>query len=122
MTTTEKQYKFNTMTAEHYNETHLYTIASQLSRAVEFDTQEGNITYYISKGIRELYDNGICNEDITESLMVQAWKLVLLTELVNEIESKELQEIVESKAKDFVDSIDKLGIQNTLRKKLGYNV
>ena len=54
--------------------------------------------------------------------MVQAWKLVLLTELVNEIESKELQELVADKAKDFVDSIDKLGIQNTLRKKLGYDV
>ena len=110
------------MTAEHYNETHLYTIASQLSRAVENDTQEGSITYCISKGIRELYDNGICNTDVTESLMVQAWKLVLLTELVNETDSKELQSIVESKAKDFVDSIDKLGIQNTLRKKLGYDV
>ena len=54
--------------------------------------------------------------------MAQEWKLVLLTELVNEIESKELQEVVADKAKDFVDSIDKLGIQNTLRKKLGYDV
>lgn len=54
--------------------------------------------------------------------MVQAWKLVLLTELVNEVESKELQEIVADNAKDFVDSIDKLGIQNTLRKKLGYDL
>lgn len=109
------------MTAEHYNENHLYTIASQLSRAVENDTQEGSITYCISKGIRELYDNGICNTDVTESLMVQAWKLVLLTELVNEIESKELQEVVADKAKDFVDSIDKLGIQNTVRKKIGHD-
>ena len=110
------------MTAEHYAETHLYTIASQLSRAIEEDTQEGSTTYCISKGIRELYDNGICNENIVESLMVQAWKLVLLTEFVNETASKELKGIVESKAKDFVDSIDKLGIQNTLRKKLGYDV
>lgn len=110
------------MTAEHYGENHLYTIASQLSRAVEEDTQDGSITYCISKGIRELYDNGICNEDVMESLMVQAWKLVLLTEFVNETDSKELKEIVESKAKDFVDSIDKLGIQNTLRRKLGYDV
>lgn len=104
------------MTAEHYGENHLYTIASQLSRVVEKDTPDISITYCISKGLRELYDNGICNGDITESLMVQAWKLVLLTELVNEIESKELQAIVEDKAKDFVDSIDKLGVQNTLRK------
>ena len=110
------------MTTENYGETHLYTIASQLSRAVENDTQKGSITYCIAKGIRELYDNGICNTDITESLMVQAWKLVLLTELVNETDSKELQFIVESKAKGFVDSIDKLDIQNTLRKKLGYDV
>lgn len=110
------------MTAEHYGETHLHTIASQLSRAIEQDTQENSITYCISKGIRELYDNGICSNNITESLMVQAWKLVLLTELVNDIESKELQGIVADKAKDFVDSIDKLGIQNILRKKLGYDV
>ena len=54
--------------------------------------------------------------------MVQAWKLVLLAELVSETNNKELKEIVESKSKDFVDSIDKLGIQNTLRKKLGYDV
>ena len=104
----------------HYGENHLYTIASQLSRAIEQDTQENSITYCISKGIRELYDNGICNENVMESLMVQAWKLVLLTELVNETESPELQDIVTNKAKDFVDSIDKLGIQNTLRNKLGY--
>lgn len=110
------------MTTERYDESHLYIIASQLSRAIEQDTQEGSITYCMSKGIRELYDNGICNENITESLMIQAWKLVLLTGLVNEIESKELKNIVESKAKDFVDSIDKLDIQNTLRRKLGYNV
>lgn len=107
------------MTAEHYNENHLYTIATQLSNAVEDDTQDGSITYCISKGIRELYNNGICNTNITESLMVQAWKLVLLTELVNEIENKELQEVVADKAKLFVDSIDRLGIQHTLRKKLG---
>ena len=110
------------MTAEHYGETHLYTIASQLSRAVENDTQEGSITYCISKGIRELYDNGICNENVMESLMVQAWKLVLLTELVNETDSEELKKIVKDKAKGFVDSIDKLDIQNTLRRKLGYYV
>ena len=109
------------MTKEHYEENHLYTIASQLSRAIEKDTQKGSITYCISKGIRELYDNGICNENVLESLMVQAWKLVLLTELVNEIKNKELQNIVADKAKDFVDSIDKLGIQDTLRNKLGYN-
>ena len=110
------------MEEKRYEETHLHIIACQLSRAIEQDTPEGSITYCISKGIRELYDNGICNENVMESLMVQAWKLVLLTELVNEVESKELQELVESKAKDFVDSIDKLGIQNTLRKKLGYDV
>lgn len=106
------------MTAEHYGENHLYTIASQLSRAIEHDIREDSITYCISRGMRELYDNGICNNNVMESLMVQAWKLVLLTELVNDIESKELQDIVADKAKDFVDSIDKLGIQNTLRKKL----
>lgn len=110
------------MTVEHYGENHLYIIASQLSRAIEQDTQKGSITYCISKGIREVYDNGICNDNVMESLMVQAWKLVLLTELVNETDSKELKDIVESKAKDFVDSIDKLGIQDTLRKKLGYDV
>lgn len=108
------------MTVEHYSESHLYIIASQLSRAIEQETQKDSITYCISKGIRELYDNGICNTDITESLMVQAWKLVLLTELVNEVENKELQKIVVDKVKDFVDSIDKLDIQNTLREKLGY--
>ena len=110
------------MTTENYGESHLYIIASQLSRVIEQDTQKDSITYCISKGIRELYDNGICNENVMESLMVQAWKLVLLTELVNETDSKELKEIVEGKAKDFVDSIDKLDIQNTLRRKLGYDV
>ena len=112
------------MTAEqyHYGENHLYTIACQLSRVIEKDTQEGSITYCISKGIREIYDNGICNDNVMESLMIQAWKLVLLTELAKDIESKELQDIVADKAKDFVDGIDKLGIQNTLRKKLGYDV
>ena len=109
------------MTTEHYGESHLYVIASQLSRVIEQDTQEGSIVYCMSKGIRELYDNGICNENVIASLMVQAWKLVLLTELVNETESKELKDIVENKAKDFVDGIDKLDIQNTLRRKLGYN-
>lgn len=109
------------MTTERYGENHLYIIASQLSRAIEQDTQNGSTTYCISKGIRELYDNGICNENVMESLMVQAWKLVLLTELVSETDDKELKEIVESKSKDFVDSIDKLSIQNTLRKKLGYD-
>lgn len=110
------------MAKEHYEENHLYTIASQLSRVVEQDTLRGSITFCISKGIRELYNNEICNSDVMESLMIQAWKLVLLTELVNEIESKELREIVADKAKDFVDSIDKLDIQNTLRRKLEYNV
>ena len=110
------------MTNERYKETHLHIIACQFSRVIEQETQEGSTTYCISKGIRELCDNGICNESIMESLMVQAWKLVLLTELVNETDSKELREIIESKAKNFVDSIDKLGIQNTLRRKLGYNV
>ena len=110
------------MTVENYEENHLYAIASQLSRAVEKDTQKRSITYCISKGIRELYDNSMCNENVMESLMVQAWKLVLLTEFINEIDSKELKEIIESKAKDFVDSIDKLSIQDTLRRKLGYDV
>ena len=110
------------MTEERYEETHLHIIACQLSRVIEQTEQTGSTTYCISKGIRELYDNGICNESVMESLMIQAWKLVLLTELVNETESKELKEIVKSKAKDFVDSIDKLDIQNTLRRKLGYNV
>ena len=110
------------MTEEHYEETHLHIIACQLSRVIEQDTPEGSITYCISKGIRELYDNGICNENVVESLMVQAWKIVLLTELVNETDSKELKKIVKDKAKDFVDSIDKLDIQNTLRRKLGYNM
>ena len=110
------------MTEKRYEETHLHIIASQLSRVIEQDTQQGSIVHCISKGIRELYDNGICNENIMASLMVQAWKLVLLTELVNETDSEELKEIVENKAKDFVDSIDKLDIQNTLRRKLGYDV
>lgn len=110
------------MTTERYNESHLYVIASQLSRVIEQDTQKDSTTYCISKGIRELYDNGICNEDVMESLMVQAWKLVLLTELVNETDNEELKKLVENKAKGFVDSIDKLDIQNTLRRKLGYDV
>ena len=110
------------MTIEKYGESHLYVIASQLSRVIEQNTQKDSITYCISKGIRELYDNGICNENVTESLMIQAWKLVLLTELANETESKEIKGIVESKAKDFVDSIDKLSIQDTLRRKLGYDI
>lgn len=110
------------MTIENYGESRLYIIASQLSRVIDKDTPKDSITYCISKGIRELYDNGICNENVTESLMIQAWKLVLLTELVNEMGSKELKGIVENKAKDFVDSIDKLNIQDTLRRKLGYDV
>lgn len=110
------------MTAENYGETRLSTIASQFSRVVENDTQEGSTTYCISKGIRELYDNGICDTDITASLMVQAWKLTLLTELVNEVGNKELQEIVADKAKDFVNSIERLGIQNILRNKLEYDI
>lgn len=110
------------MTEKRYEETHLHIIACQLSRAIEQDEQTGSTAYCISKGARELYDNGICNDNIMESLMVQAWKLVLLTELVNETDNEELKGLVESKAKDFVDSIDKLGIQNTLRRKLGYDV
>ena len=110
------------MTKENYGESRLYIIASQLSRAIEQDAQKDSIIYCISKGIREVYDNGICNDNVIGSLMIQAWKLVLLTELVNETESKELKGIVESKAKDFVDSIDKLSIQNTLRRKLGYDI
>ena len=110
------------MEEERYKETHLHIIACQLSRVIEQDEQTGSITYCISKGVRELYDNGICNDNVMESLMVQAWRLVLLTELVNETDSEELKKIVKDKAKDFVDSIDKLGIQDTLRRKLGYNV
>ena len=110
------------MTIERYNESYLYIIASQLSRAIEQDTQKDSTAYCISKGIRELYDNGMCSENITESLMIQAWKLVFLTELVNETDSKKLKDIVKSEAKDFVDSIDKLDIQNTLHRKLGYDI
>lgn len=110
------------MTTENYGESRLFIIASQLSRVIEQDTPRYSTTYCISKGIRELYDNGICNENVTASLMIQAWKLVLLTELVNETESKELKEIVECKAKNFVDSIDKLNIHNTLCKKLGCEI
>ena len=48
--------------------------------------------------------------------------IIFIDTEVSETDNKELKEIVESKSKDFVDSIDKLGIQNTLRKKLEHDV
>lgn len=109
------------MTEYSYTINHLYTIASQLSRAVEQDLSDNDITVGISKGLRQLYNNELCNLDITQSLMIQAWKLVLLRELSDDSEVKEIKERVDILAKDFIDGIDKLGIQDTLREKLGYN-
>lgn len=109
------------MTEYRYAINNLYTIASQLSRAVEQDLSDNDITVGISRGLRQLYDNGLCNSDITQVLMVKAWKLVLLRELSDDSEVKEIKERVDILAKDFMDSIDKLGIQDTLREKLGYN-
>lgn len=109
------------MVAEKYSESHLYTLASMLSRVVEAENPEGSTVAGISNGLRQLYDNGLCNRDITETLMVKAWRLVLLTEVVNDMEVKELQEYVGELAKDFVDSIEKLGIYHTLKERLDLN-
>ena len=102
----------------HYGQNHLYTIASQLSRVVEQDNPADSLTVSITKGLRELYDNGLCNSDITQVLMVKAWKLVLLRELADDSEIKEINEYVDTLARDFIDSLDKLGIPNLLKEKL----
>jgi len=104
----------------HYGQNHLYTIASQLSRVVEQENPADSITVGIANGLKQLYDNGLCNSDVTQALMVKAWKLVLLRELADDSEVKEIGEYVDLLARDFVDSIDKLGIQTILKEKLGY--
>lgn len=104
------------MVAQHYDENHLYTIASLLSKFVEDKVTGDTITYQISKALRQLYNNEICNSSVEQMLMIQAWRLLLLLESVKMIEDKEMiDSLVETQIKPFVDSLDRLGISNLVR-------
>lgn len=104
------------MVAQHYDENHLYTIASLLSKFVEDKVTGDTITYQISKALRQLYNNEICNSSVEQMLMIQAWRLLLLLESVKMIDDKEMiDSLVETQIKPFVDSIDRLGISNLVR-------
>lgn len=104
------------MVAQHYDENHLYTIASLLSKFVEDKVTGDTITYQISKALRQLYNNEICNSSVEQMLMIQAWRLLLLLEFVKMIEDKEMiDSLVETQIKPFVDSLDRLGISNLVR-------
>lgn len=104
------------MVAQHYDENHLYTIASLLSKFVEDKVTGDTITYQISKALRQLYNNEICNSSVEQMLMIQAWRLLLLLEFVKMIDDKEMIDaLVETQIKPFVDSLDRLGIYNLVR-------
>lgn len=104
------------MVAQHYDENHLYTIASLLSKFVEDKVTGDTITYQISKALRQLYNNEICNSSVEQMLMIQAWRLLLLLESVKMIDDKEMIDaLVETQIKPFVDSLDRLGISNLVR-------
>lgn len=104
------------MVAQHYDENHLYTIASLLSKFVEDKVTGDTITYQISKALRQLYNNEICNSSVEQMLMIQAWRLLLLLESVKMIDDKEMiDSLVETQIKPFVDSLDRLGISNLVR-------
>lgn len=104
------------MVAQHYDENHLYSIASLLSKFVEDKVTGDTITYQISKALRQLYNNEICNSSVEQMLMIQAWRLLLLLESVKMIEDKEMiDSLVETQIKPFVDSLDRLGISNLVR-------
>ena len=104
------------MVAQHYDENHLYTIASLLSKFVEDKVTGDTITYQISKALRQLYNNEICNSSVEQMLMIQAWRLLLLLESVKMIDDKEMIDaLVETQIKPFVDSLDRLGIYNLVR-------
>ena len=104
------------MVAQYYDENHLYTIASLLSKFVEDKVTGDTITYQISKALRQLYNNEICNSSVEQMLMIQAWRLLLLLESVKMIEDKEMiDSLVETQIKPFVDSLDRLGISNLVR-------
>lgn len=104
------------MVAQYYDENHLYTIASLLSKFVEYKVTGDTITYQISKALRQLYNNEICNSSVEQMLMIQAWRLLLLLESVKMIEDKEMiDSLVETQIKPFVDSLDRLGISNLVR-------
>lgn len=107
------------MVAELYNENNLYTIASNLSNFIESKTPKDSITYRISKALRQLYNNELCNSSIEEMLLIQAWRLTLLMEFAQQTEDKQVIDmLVDTQIKPFVDSIEKLGIDNMLRKHL----
>ena len=104
------------MVAQHYDENHLYSIASLLSKFVEDKVTGDTITYQISKALRQLYNNEICNSSVEQMLMIQAWRLLLLLESVKMIDDKEMIDaLVETQIKPFVDSLDRLGISNLVR-------
>lgn len=104
------------MVAQYYDENHLYTIASLLSKFVEDKVTGDTITYQISKALRQLYNNEICNSSVEQMLMIQAWRLLLLLESVKMIEDKEMIDaLVETQIKPFVDSLDRLGVSNLVR-------
>ena len=104
------------MVAQHYDENHLYTIASLLSKFVEDKVTGDTITYQISKALRQLYNNEICNSSVEQMLMIQAWRLLILLEFVKMTDDKEMIDtLVETQIKPFVDSLDRLGIYNLVR-------
>ena len=104
------------MVAQHYDENHLYTIASLLSKFVEDKVTGDTITYQISKALRQLYNNEICNSSVEQMLMIQAWRLLILLEFVKMTDdNKMIDALVETQIKPFVDSLDRLGIYNLVR-------
>ena len=109
------------MVAENYNENRLYTIACQLSRVVTSRGKETDYAVQLAEALKACYDLGV-NLTITESLMLQAWKLTLLREFCNEVEDDKLSEyLTEYKVKPFVESLEKLGIIETVKKQLNYD-
>lgn len=104
------------MVAQHYDENHLYTIASSLSRFVEDKVTGDTITYQISKALRQLYHNELCNSSVEQMLMIQAWRLLLILEFIKMTDEKEMIDLlVETQIKPFVDSLDRLGIYNLVK-------
>lgn len=104
------------MVAEQYNENHLYTIASSLSRFVEDKVTGDSITYQVSKALRQLYHNELCNSSVEQMLMIQAWRLLLILEFIKMTDEREMIDLlVETQIKPFVDGLDRLGIYNLIK-------
>ena len=114
--TVELEQEITDTVAEQYNENHLYTIASSLSRFVEDKVTGDTITYQISKALRQLYHNELCNSSVEQMLMIQAWRLLLILEFIKMTDEKEMIDLlVETQIKPFVDGLDRLGIYNLIK-------